>query len=112
MPKPLVDRIPFIRIITILAVSFTVGWGLCGLDFALVSAGVGKNHEEFYAGPLGLISLAVIIVSFLGLAISSIAYGALAALGSLGILRRGGEPQRLFDNPEQSQHDREKPPEP
>lgn len=112
MPKSLVDRIPFVKIITILAVSFSIGLGLCGLTYALNTAGIGKYNKSFYPDLLGLFSLVVMVVSFLGLAISSIAYLLLAALGSLGIIRRGGEPQRLFDNPEETQHDREKPPEP
>jgi hypothetical protein len=111
MPKPLVDRIPFVKIITILAVTFSIGLGLCGLTYALNTAGVAKYNGSFYPDLLGLLSLVVMVVSFLGLIVASLAYGVLSSLGSLGIIRPGGEIQRLFDNPEEAQHDREKPPE-
>ena len=48
MSKPLVDRIPFAKIVSVLAVALGVGIGLCGLDFFLGSHGIGRHPVQVY----------------------------------------------------------------
>ena len=95
MSKPIVDRIPFAKIVTVLAVAFGLGVGLCGLDFLLASHGIGKSHEEFGVGPLDGVSLATMFLSAIGLVIATILWVVLAAVGSFS--RKNSEPQRLLD---------------
>jgi len=72
-------RIPFAKIVIGMAVSFLIGVGFCGLDFALGASGIGKSHEEFSVGPLDGVSLVVMVLSAAGLIVSLLLWG-LAAL--------------------------------
>jgi hypothetical protein len=95
MSKPLVDRIPFAKIVSVLAVALGVGIGLCGLDFFLGSHGIGKNTQEFGVGPIDALSLIVMVFSAIGLAIATIFWVVMAAVASFS--RKNSEPQRLLD---------------
>lgn len=95
MSKPLVDRIPFAKIVAVLAVAFGLGVGLCGLDFFLGSHGIGKNTQEFGVGPIDALSLIVMAFSALGLALTTVLWVVFAAVGSFS--RKDSEPQRLLD---------------
>ncbi len=99
MSRPLLDRIPFAKIVAVLASGFVVGLGLCGLDYFLAAHGIGKSTEEFGVGPIDLLSLAVMFLSLSGLVISLVAWAL------LGILRSGGDIQTLFDNSDVSNFD-------
>jgi len=73
MSNPTVKRFPFAKIVVVMAISFLVGVGLCGLDIALGAHGYGKTGE-FSVGPLDGISLVVMILSLAGLVLSLIVW--------------------------------------
>ena len=105
MSKPPVDRIPFAKLVVIFTVGFGIGLGLCGLGIFLNAHGVGRSDEEFGGPqPMGLLSFVIIVISFLGLVVSLLAWAAIGMLRSLGWLG-GNEPQRLFDNREEEKRD-------
>ena len=83
------SRWSFAKVVVVMAVSFLVGLGLCGLDFVLGANGVGKRNWEFYVGPLDGISLVVMVVSAAGLVLSLILWGLVAIVRSTG--SRSGE---------------------
>jgi hypothetical protein len=95
MSKPAGGRITFAKIVTVLAVGFGIGLGLCGLDYLLAANGIGKSHEEFGVGPLDAVSLVVIVVSTCGLVLATFLWVVFAAVGSFN--RKNSEPQRLLD---------------
>jgi len=71
MSKPPSDAPPFAKIVVIFAASFAIGLGLCGLNFFLASHSAGGGNEEFGGViPLGLFSLVILVISFLGLVVS------------------------------------------
>ena len=78
------SRWSFAKVVVVMAVSFLVGLGLCGLDFVLGANGIGKRNEEFYVGPLDGISLVVMVVSAAGLVLSLILWGLVAIVRSMG----------------------------
>ena len=82
MSDPTVKRFPFAKIVAVIAVSLLVGVGLCGLDYALATNGIGKSHEEFGVGPLDGVSLVVMAFSAVGLVLSLIAWGLAAIVRS------------------------------
>ena len=63
-------RFPFANLVIVMAVTFLVGVGLCGLDFGLAAGGIGKSTQEFGVGPLDAVSLIVMVLSAAGLALS------------------------------------------
>jgi hypothetical protein len=78
------SRWSFAKVVVVMAVSFLVGLGLCGLDFALAANGIGKGTEEFSVGPLDGISLVVMVLSAAGLVLSLILWGLVAIVRSMG----------------------------
>jgi len=90
MPR-LLERVNFPKLVTVLAVTFAVALGTCGL-----TAFVGAKWGGAYVLPLGLVELAVIVLSGVGLLISVILWVVAAALGN----STAGESDtiRLFDN--------------
>jgi prepilin signal peptidase PulO-like enzyme (type II secretory pathway) len=93
--KPLVERITFVKVVTVLAVAFGLGVGLCGLDFLLASGGIGKSHGEFGVGPLDAPSLIVMTLSACGLVVTTFLWVVFAAVRSFS--RKDSEPPRLRD---------------
>jgi hypothetical protein len=96
MSKPLVDRIPFAKILVVLAVAFGLGLGLCGLDFFLLLRGSQTHTQGFGVGPIGVLSLTVLILSGIGLVVATIVWVVLAVAGSAS--RKNSEPQQLLDD--------------
>jgi hypothetical protein len=82
MSKPLVDRIPFAKIVVALAVAFDLGLGLCGLDFFLLVRGNQTHTQAFGAGPIGVLSLTVLSLSAIGLVVTIILWVVLAAVAA------------------------------
>ena len=78
------SRWSFAKVVVVMAVSFLVGLGLCGLDFVLGANGVGKRNWEFYVGPLDGISLVVMVLSAAGLVLSLILWGLVEIVRSMG----------------------------
>jgi hypothetical protein len=64
MSKPLFDQIPFAKITVILASVLTVSLGLCGLTWLMVS---GSNRSGEILVGLGMLELAAIVLSLVGL---------------------------------------------
>jgi hypothetical protein len=74
---------PFAKVVIVMAVSFLVGLGLCGLDIALGANGIGKTGEEFNVGPLDGISLLVMALSAAGLMLSLVLWALAAIVGGI-----------------------------
>ena len=100
MSKPLVDRLSFAKIVTVLAIAFGIGLGLGGLSMVLPSSG-----QEIRTNWLSLPSLLIIALSFLGLIITLIVWGIMIAIG--GFSPKGSAPQTLFGNPGEDSKDKD-----
>jgi hypothetical protein len=90
MKRPLADRIPFAKIVTILAVTFGVALGLCGMT-VLVSSNTHLGGSAMM--PLGVLELVVMVLSAAGLVLTTIAWVIASALG--GFRRRERKPVKL-----------------
>jgi hypothetical protein len=85
----------FAKIFFVLAFAFIAGVGLCGVD-ATFLANLRDTHQEF--GPntfVGTIGAFALVLSALGLVVTTIAWSVMGLLG-----REDPEPQRLFDHPD------------
>jgi len=100
MSERLVDRIPFAKIVAVLAVTFGVSLGLCGLTFVLSSGG---GSGGIFVG-LGLLELISMALSAAGLLVTLFAWVLLTAVGSFG--QNVSQPQKLFDEKEETKHDK------
>lgn len=94
MSESLIERIPFAKIVTVLAVGFGIGLGLCGLDYLLAANGIGKSTEEFGVGPLDAVSLVVMALSAVGLVVTVVAWVVAAIVDSA--VGKVSQPQKLF----------------
>jgi len=83
MDNPKAKRFPFAKIVVVMAVSFLVGVGLCGLDYALGAHGYGRTGE-FSVGPIDGLSLLVMILSLTGLVLSLVVWALAAIVRSAG----------------------------
>jgi quinol-cytochrome oxidoreductase complex cytochrome b subunit len=90
--KRLVDRIPFAKIITVLAIVFGISLGLCGVT-AVLSSG-GNIGGSFLVG-LGILVTAAILLSIAGLLLTLLVFVTLSIFGSFG--EKASQPQKLFD---------------
>ncbi len=81
MSERLIDRIPFARIIAVLAIVFGISLGLCGVTFFLSSG--GGNGGGFLIG-LGILELVAIGVSTAGLLLTLLVFVTLSVLGGFG----------------------------
>jgi hypothetical protein len=100
MSKPLVDRFPFAKTVTILSIAFGIGLGLCGLSAVLPASG-----EEFHTNWLSLPSLLIIVFSFLGLIFTLIVWVITSAIG--GFSGKDSGPQTLFGDSDEDSKDRD-----
>jgi ABC-type dipeptide/oligopeptide/nickel transport system permease component len=104
MSKPLIDRIPFTRIVTVLAIVFGVSLGLCGLTLVVSN---GADGAGFLMG-LGMLELIAMALSALGLLLTLVAWVTLAVIGSFQA--KVSQPQKLFDKEDDTNlDDRENP---
>lgn len=97
------ERSVFAKIMTILAVAFGVGMGLCGL-----SAVVPSSDSEFHTNWLSLPSLLIMALSSLGLIATVLVRIIGSAFGDFSANSSG--PQTLFGNPDEESNDRDQPP--
>jgi hypothetical protein len=104
MSKPKSKKSAFAIVTIVMALAFVVGVGLCGLDYLLAGNGIGKSTEEFGVGPLDNVSLAVMVLSAIGLVITLVLWLLVTILGSL--TRKQSEPQKLFDETAETKHDK------
>jgi len=81
MSERLVDRIPFAKIITVLAVVFGISLGLCGVTF-VISSGGGRGGG-FLIG-LGTLELVALGVSIAGLVLACVVWVTLSIFGGSG----------------------------
>jgi hypothetical protein len=77
MPRFL-KHVNFPKIVTVLAVTFAVALGACGLTVLASSHGGGQ-----YAMPLGILELAVMILSAAGLVVTVVVWVIASAIGNL-----------------------------
>ena len=95
MRERLVDRIPFAKVVIVLAVAFGIGLGLCGVDIAFLDK-FRSPGEEFgpntFVGGIGAIAMAL---SALGLVLTCVAWSVVGVVGAFE--DRDSETQRLFE---------------
>jgi hypothetical protein len=77
LSTPLVKRIPFAKIATVLALTFGIALGLCGVT-VFVSSSIGSRRAE----SLGVLELAAMILSAAGLVLTLILWVILAIVAS------------------------------
>lgn len=103
MNKPLVDRIPFGKIVAVLAACLGIGLGLCGINLFISSHSAGESGRAFGLRPLFGFSSLLVVLSVLGLTIALIMWALLAIAGNL--TRSGSEPQGLFEKSDETKRD-------
>jgi len=74
MNKPLVDRIPFVKIVVVLAIGFAVSLGLCGLNLVLGLINGGSAAQGKLLVSAVLFEFAGMILCGLGLVVTFIAW--------------------------------------
>jgi protein-S-isoprenylcysteine O-methyltransferase Ste14 len=92
MSKSLINRIPFAKILVVLAVVFVLSLGTCGLTASL-SSNSGSQENGYVV--MMIAGLAGTLLSGFGLLITTIVWVIAAATGSFS--RKDSEPQRLLD---------------
>jgi phosphate/sulfate permease len=96
MGKSLISRIPFVKIVIVLAVAFGISCGLCGVTFVLaLGQGAGNSASSKVLNMAVPVELTVMVISGLGLVVTVIAWVVVAVFG---VGREKDQPQRLFDN--------------
>jgi hypothetical protein len=101
MSKPLIDRIPFAKIVTVFAILFAVSLGLCGLTFAL---SMGRNRVANVFMSFGVLELIAMALSAAGLVLTSAVWVALAIIGSFQ--DKVSQPQKLFGDEDDTKLDK------
>jgi len=95
MSKSLMGRIPYAKIVIVLAVAFAIALGLCGVTFVLALGRGGGSFSSSFLNMAVPVELTVMVLSGVGLVVTVIAWVVVAAFG-LG--REQDDPQRQFDN--------------
>ncbi|HEV2213879.1 MAG TPA: hypothetical protein VGR64_01240 [Terracidiphilus sp.] len=93
MPR-LLERINFSKLVVILASTFGIALGACGLT-ALVSGSMGGDGKLLFT--LGFAELAVMILSAAGLVLTVIVWIVVSMIGDRG--GDGDESTRIFKDP-------------
>jgi len=93
MSERLVDRIPFAKIVTVLATVIGISLGLCGATFFL-SRGAGSGSGVFIG--LGIMELVAIGVSIAGLLLTLLVFVTLSILGAFS---KEVSQSRIFSEP-------------
>ncbi|HWT66561.1 MAG TPA: hypothetical protein VN151_10650 [Terracidiphilus sp.] len=93
MSTSFADRIPFARIITILAIIFGVSGGLCGLTWV---AAMNVRGSDDWAIVPEFIEAAAMGLSLLGLIVMSLIWITASILGMSS--HSSDQPQKLFDD--------------
>jgi hypothetical protein len=94
-------RIPFAKIFTVLATTFAVALGLCGLTY-LGSSSAGSGAGLLIG--LGMLELVAIALSAVGLILTTVLWVTLALVGSFQ--EKVSQPQKLFDTENDTKLDR------
>jgi membrane associated rhomboid family serine protease len=98
--ESLVDRVNFAKIVTVLAITFGISFGLCGATLVFSSQMRGSGSILIF---IGILELIVMGISALGLLLTVIVWVIASAVGNFG--KNASEPQKLFDD---SKNDEEK----
>jgi hypothetical protein len=85
----------FPKIITVLAITFGVALGLCGITAILPRVRLGSPALGALLGILGLAELAVMALSGIGMVVVTVVWMMASIFGAA--TRKGHEPVRLFD---------------
>ena len=93
MQQPVASRIPFAKIMVILAVTFGIALGLCGMTAVFGSSSHGSG-DMF--GSLAVIELIVMLLSAAGLILTAIVWAIAIIIGGSG--NKGAAPPKLFDD--------------
>lgn len=93
MSKPLVERFPYAKVVTVLASVFGVALGLCGVTWIASTRLPGDGSIVM---TIGFLELAVIVLSSIGLVVTVIAWILANAFGNF--TPGGNDPQKLFDS--------------
>jgi hypothetical protein len=97
MSKPLVERIPFVKILIVLVVIFGVSLGMCGVSAVLGvanSSHMGRSVSQIL-GFSFVIEIAGMVLSSVGLVVTVIAWAILGIAASSS--RNVAPPQQLFN---------------
>jgi hypothetical protein len=99
MKKRLVDRIPFAKIMLVLAAALILSLGSCGLSFYFSSAPLRDASST-----LALIGLVGFLGSLAGLVLTGFAWVILAIVGASG--EKVSQPEKLFDKEDDTKLDK------
>jgi len=94
MDKPLVDRIPFAKILVVLTVVFGIALGLCGVTFVLNASG-GNSPAGLLLSIAAPVELVMMALSFVGMVVVAIFWVVLSV--ARGNKAEDSERQRLID---------------
>jgi hypothetical protein len=100
MSERLVDRIPFAKIIAVLAIVLGISLGLCGVTFVL---SLGGGRSGLFVG-LGMLELIAIVVSAIGLALIVVVFVTLSIFGSFS--GEVSQPVKLFAEEDDTKTDK------
>jgi uncharacterized membrane protein YqhA len=101
MSETQIRRIPFAKIVLVLAITLGVSLGLCGLTFAFWSrAGSGAR---ILIG-LGMVELVAMALSAAGLVLTGVVWVTVAVVGSFQ--EKVSQPQKLFDEGDDTKLDK------
>jgi hypothetical protein len=90
------ERVNFSRIVVVLAITFGIALGLCGLNFLAVSRLSGRGGAGSLLMTTAWFELAAMILSAVGLVLCLVGWGVRSIIGTM---RHGrSTPQRLFDD--------------
>jgi membrane protein implicated in regulation of membrane protease activity len=94
MSERLIDRIPFAKIMAVLATVFGISLGLCGATFFLSIGGSRGGFGGFFVG-LGVLELIAIFASAALLVLTLVVFVTLWIISSFS--ENVSQPQKLFD---------------
>jgi hypothetical protein len=92
MSKSLVNRIPFAKIVVVLAIVFVLSLGTCGLTASLSSS--SHSQQNGYVVVM-IAGLAGTVLSVLGMLVTAIVWVIMSVTASSS--RKNSEPQRQLD---------------
>jgi hypothetical protein len=101
MSERLVDRIPFAKIFTVLAIVLGISLGLCGVTAVLSS---GDYIGGSFLNGLGILMAAGILLSAAGLALTALVVVTLLIFGIFS--EKVSQPVKLFDKENDTKIDR------
>jgi hypothetical protein len=104
MSERLFDRIPFAKIVTVLAIVFGISLGLCGATAFLsnVVDGGGRGIMNFLIG-FGVLEMIAIVLSAVGLVMTLIVFVTLLIFR--GFSKKVSQPQKFFEDEDDTKNE-------